>query len=246
MFRPHLLYKVFVGTALCAIGISVKAQETRGVPSSFTPALEQALPLCLALPDGKEEILGALTKAGWSESTEVATEYNPVVMMMASTFFARQHSTDDPKTFSYSAMNALFMGASILGNSDLAGQSQPLLQFNGVRLSVVGLGLAEPGQPYCLFGGPVELKEAIIGQFDFVPTQFNVDGQPQFGDGHQFLAANIDGNSVALFSFDQRQTLEEIQTLGPIISDVAPADFDYSDLVARFFPVTLLINASPE
>ena len=247
MLEHHLVQKVTLSAALCAVAFSGDAQQGGAASSVFHPALEQAIESCLALPDGKEQILAVLTKSGWLESKEVVSQYSPyspLVMMMASTFFARQRSTDDPKTFSYSAMNALFMGGSILGNSALSQQPQPLLQSEGVWLSVIGIGLAAPGQPYCLFGGPVELKDTLVDRFDFVPKKFDVGRQPQYGDGHEYLSADADGNSVALFFFDQPKTLEDIRALGPITSDVGPADFDYGGLVARFFPVTLLINSS--
>lgn len=242
--RPHLR-PVFMAAVLGTVATAALALVSGSGEPTLHPALERAIELCLSLPDGQNEILAELTRSGWSEEKDVASGENPLTLMMASTFFARQHSTSDPTVFGLSILNAVFMGGSVLGNSELARHQQPLFQFDGISLGVLGLGLASPDAPYCVFGGESEFKDTIKDRFQFVPRRYDASGQPEYGDGREFLFAETDKKSVALFYFDQTRTLDEIRDLGPIESDFAPADFDFGKYVRGLFPVTLLITSSP-
>jgi hypothetical protein len=245
MLTRHQTHITAMIAALLATVSAAHPQETID-DLNFQLALQKAIQTCLSLPADRDIISATMIKAGWVEGEETDSQYDPAMLMIASSFFARQHSTDNSKTFSYSIANAIFTSGSILSNSDLAKKPQLRFQLEEVTLGFIGLEITPPDMPFCILGGPSELKDVLVDQIDFVMIRPNSTPQNEFGRFQEFLSAEIEGGSLVLAYFDQDKILEEVLELGPISSDVAPAGFDYVDLISRLFPVTLTITSSPQ
>lgn len=112
-------------------------------------AVARMVELCATGPTSLEGARAAFADAGWTE----AQDGKPTVMALASLVFAFQFDAAEP---GYSALNAQFMAASILGNSAL-GPNQLGFSLGEVMLGVLGI---EEGTPYCVVTGPEWILDA--------------------------------------------------------------------------------------
>ena len=222
-----LLGLLVATTASTLVSVEVAAETERRAP---TPA-EQAviagtIDLCFAPPRTTAEATARLVSLGWTnDETDAdpddgtpATIEAMVGPVMTSNF--RRHDIE------YTVSNAIFMAASVLGNSSFA-QNQVGVRYGEVSLAFLGI---DEERPYCAMSGPWWIVRAA-NQAGLRPqaVQSSADlaqemGQDNRGTYNIGTLQDFDGFLASVVDvFDEETNVDEVTaTLRPASLVVVP------------------------
>lgn len=120
-------------------------------------AADEALALCLALPEGDDAFLSTLEASGWTRGEGAAVATFTAEVALAFAF--------DPADPAESTLGALFAAAMI--NDSATPQGHLVMVKDGVTVGPFGLGLE---RPYCALSGPAVLGEAVRAMASMTPN----------------------------------------------------------------------------